>query len=61
MSMEDIELERKRKALDKDIKSLLDKYTRIMGWDIPEIDEPRARHLILDEFKAAIGRLEAQL
>jgi len=32
-----------------------------MNWDIPEIDEPRARRLMLDESKAAIGRLGSQI
>jgi hypothetical protein len=34
-SMEEIELEKRRKALDKDVASLVDKYIRAMEWDIP--------------------------
>lgn len=59
-SMEEIELEKRRKALDKDVNSLVDKYLRAMEWDIPDADEPRARQLILDEIKQAIGRIENQ-
>jgi hypothetical protein len=59
-SMEEIELEKRRKAIDKDVASLLDKYLRAMEWDIPEADEAKARQMILDEFKAAISRLESQ-
>ena len=59
-SMEEIELEKRRKALDKDVSSLVDKYLRAMEWDIPEADETRARQLILDEIKQAIGRIENQ-
>jgi len=59
-SMEEIELEKRRKALDKDVNSLVDKYLRAMEWDIPDADEPRARQLILDEIKQAIGRIESQ-
>jgi hypothetical protein len=59
-SMEEIELEKRRKALDKDVVSLVDKYLRAMEWDIPEADEARARQLILDEIKQAIGRIENQ-
>jgi hypothetical protein len=58
--MEEIELEKRRKALDKDVNSLVDKYLRAMEWDIPDADEPRARQLILDEIKQAIGRIENQ-
>jgi hypothetical protein len=59
-SMEEIELEKRRKALDKDVNTLVDKYLRAMEWDIPEADETRARQLILDEIKQAIGRIENQ-
>ena len=58
-SMEEIELEKRRKALDKDVSSLVDKYLRAMEWDIPEADEDRGRQLILDEIKQAIGRIES--
>ena len=59
-SMEEIELEKRRKALDKDVNSLVDKYLRAMEWDIPEADETRGRQLILDEIRQAIGRIENQ-
>lgn len=59
-SMEEIEMDRRRKALDKDVASLLDKYLRAMEWDIPEADEAKARQLILDEMKQAISRLEGR-
>jgi hypothetical protein len=58
--MEEIEMEKRRKALDKDVASLLDKYLRAMEWDIPEADETRARQLILNEIRQAISRLESQ-
>lgn len=57
-SIEEIEMDKHRKALDKDVASLLDKYLRAMEWDIPEADEPRARQLILEEIRQAIDRLE---
>lgn len=59
-SMEEIEMEKRRKELDKDVASLLDKYLRVMEWDIPEADESKARQLILDEIRQAISRLESQ-
>jgi hypothetical protein len=58
--MEEIEMDKRRKALDKDVASLLDKYLRKMEWDIPDADEARARQLILDEIKQAVSRLENQ-
>jgi hypothetical protein len=59
-SMEEIEMDKHRKALDKDVASLLDKYLRAMQWDIPEADEARARQLTLEEIKQAISRIESQ-
>ena len=60
MSIEDIEMDKKRKSLDKDVDKLVDKYIKIMDWDVPDIDGPKARRLILDEIKQAISRLESQ-
>jgi hypothetical protein len=57
-SMEEIELEKRRKGLDKDVNALVDKYLKAMEWEIPEADETRARQLILNEIKQAIGRIE---
>lgn len=59
-SMEEIEMEKHREALDKDVASLVDKYLRAMEWDIPETDEPKARRMILDEIKQAIRRIESR-
>jgi hypothetical protein len=56
-SMEEIELEKRRKALDGDVQSLVDKYLRAMEWDIPEADEDKARQMILDEIKQAVDRI----
>jgi len=58
-SMEEIEMDRYRARLDRDVADLVEKYLGIMGWDIPEVDEDRARSLIVAEMKAAIERLAA--
>ena len=60
MSIENIEMSRQRNSLDKDVEKLVDKYIKIMNWDVPDIDEPKARRLILDEIKLSISRLENQ-
>lgn len=59
-SMEEMELEKRRDALDKDVAALIDKYLRAVEWDVPEADEAKARKLILAEIKAAIGRIESR-
>jgi hypothetical protein len=55
-SMEDIELQRYRDEIDADVQKLVDKYRRIMGWDIPEVDEAKAKRLIVAEMRAALER-----
>jgi hypothetical protein len=60
MSIEDVEMDKRQKSLDKDVGKLMDKYIKIMDWDIPDIDAPKARQLILDEIKSAVSRLENQ-
>ncbi|NVK44396.1 MAG: hypothetical protein HWE39_24455 [Oceanospirillaceae bacterium] len=58
-NMEDIELEKLRKALDSDVKNLVDKYLKEMEWDIPDVDEPRARRLILEEIEKLVQQMAA--
>ena len=60
MSIEDIEMNKQQKHLDKDVEKLVDKYIKIMDWDVPDVDGPKARRLILDEIKMAISRLEGK-
>ena len=41
--VEDIEVEKRRRKLDHDVRQLVDRYLKIVEWDVPESDEPRAR------------------
>ena len=59
MSIEEIEMSKQRKSLDKDVEKLVGKYIKIMDWDVPDMDEPKARRLMLEEIKLAISRLES--
>ncbi len=58
MSIENIEMDKRRKALNKDVENLVDKYIKIMEWDIPDIDDVKALKLILDEIKLSVSQLE---
>ena len=42
-SIEQIEIARYRAELDDDVAHLVKKYCRIMGWEVPELDEKAAR------------------
>jgi len=36
----------------------VDKYLSKMEWEIPDVDEPKARQLILDEIRQVVGQIE---
>jgi len=58
-SIEQIELARYRAELDDDVQHLVNKYCRIMGWEVPELDEAAARALILGALKEAFEKVSA--
>lgn len=55
-SMESIEIDRYQTEIAHDIDHLLQKYCRIMAWDIPELDQQRARQLILGALGDAVAK-----
>jgi hypothetical protein len=59
-NLEQIEIARYRKEIDDDLRHILKKYCRIMGWEVPELDEQAARKLIIDAVKESLAELEAK-
>lgn len=55
---ESIQMERYNSELEDDIRHILKKYWRIMGWSIPELDEGTARRLILEAMRSALAKVE---
>ncbi len=55
---ESIQMERYNSELEDDIRHILKKYSRIMGWSIPELDEGTARRLILEAMRSALAKVE---
>ena len=53
-----IEIQRYHKELVKDVASLVDKYRRIMEWDIPESDEREGDRLIFEAIQDALDTLK---
>jgi hypothetical protein len=45
--------------LDDDVQHLVKKYCRIMGWEVPELDEGAARTLILQALRESLAKVEA--
>lgn len=60
MSIEDVEISKKRKSIEKDVNKLVNKYIKVMEWDIPDVDETKARSLVLGEIKLAISQMESR-
>jgi hypothetical protein len=59
-TIEEIEISRYTKELEEDVRHLVKKYSRIMGWDVPDLDEQAARRLILDALQASVARVGSE-
>lgn len=55
--IEEIEMSRYSKELEDDMRHLLKKYSRIMGWNVPELDEQKAKALILASMQDALDEI----
>lgn len=56
--MEQLELDAHRSEIDADMRSLVEKYRRVFGWDIPEIDQHAADKLILAAMRKALDDIQ---
>jgi hypothetical protein len=59
-SPENIQMDRYNSELEDDIRHILKKYSRIMGWGIPELDEAAARRLIFEAMHRALAKVEKE-
>jgi len=59
--MEQLEMDAHRSEIVADMRSLVEKYRRIFGWDIPDIDQHAADKLILAAMHTALDDIETQL
>lgn len=59
-TIEQVEMERYRAELNDDVRHLVGKYSRIMGWEVPELDEAAARTLIFQALRDALAKVEAE-
>ena len=57
---ESVQMERYNSELEDDVRHILKKYSRIMGWSIPELDEGTARRLILAAMRSALAKVESE-
>ncbi len=59
-TIEQVEMDRYRAELNDDVRHLVKKYCRIMGWEVPELDEPAARALIFQALRDALAKTESE-
>jgi hypothetical protein len=59
--IEEIELDAHRNQIIADMKSLVDKYRAIFGWDIPDIDQKAADKLIFSAIRKELDSIEKEL
>jgi hypothetical protein len=57
-NLEKVEIARYRRELDQDVRHLVKKYCRIMGWEVPELDEQEASKLIFKALREALDEAE---
>jgi hypothetical protein len=55
--LEQIELDAYRGEIIDDMQSMVNKYRRIFGWDIPDIDQHAADKLILTAMHSALENI----
>ena len=46
--------------MSENMRHILKKYSRIMGWGVPELDEGAARGLILEAMRQALAKVERE-
>ncbi len=59
-AIEQIELDAHHAQLTADVRSLVEKYRSIFGWDVPENDEALSDRLILKALRQALDAIEAE-
>ena len=60
MTAQDKELAQLHDTIVEDVKSLVDKYMSIVGWDVPENDEEEAKKKIINIIKETIDSIEEE-
>ena len=56
--IEQVELDRHQKQIQKDVKHLVEKYRRIFDWDVPENNEAVADKLIMAAIRQALDDID---
>ena len=58
--IEQVQIDRYYGELEDDLRHLIKKYCRIMGWSIPDLNVQESRKLILDSIHKALNKIESE-
>lgn len=58
-SMQKIEIEKYHGDIVEDVAALVEKYRKVMDWDIPENDEELADKLIFEAIQQALDKVKS--
>jgi hypothetical protein len=59
--IEQLELNAQREQLNADVKKMVEKYSSIFEWDVPDIDQTLAERLIVAAIRQALDGVENTL
>jgi hypothetical protein len=57
-SLQQIEIEKYHDEIVDDVKNLIEKYRKIMDWEIPENNEQQANQLIIAAVQNALDKIK---
>ncbi len=57
-NLQQFEIEKYHDEIIDDVKSMVEKYRKIMDWEIPENDEQQADRLILSAIQNALDNIK---
>lgn len=58
--LEQIDVARYRAEMTHDMVHLVGKYCRILGWEIPEVDDQKAKELVLKALQEALTQVSSE-
>jgi hypothetical protein len=58
VKIEQLEMNAQRAQLNANMKDLVEKYRSILGWDVPEIDDPLSDRLIFQALREALNNIQ---
>jgi hypothetical protein len=58
--VEKIQMDRYFDELEDDVRHIIRKYGRIMGWGVPDLNEANSRDFILEALHTVLKKIESE-